>query len=470
MNRRSACLIAALSTVAASGGTAASAQSFGLEPHVGFPDFRFMPPAGQFKGQVFILSDDFPKVLPERDPEVDAILKIDFRKDPLGYVMAVRDYVFKGNIHGGPVARDFILQENTAGNGWYHVPWQHWGPFGREGYHGLTREGPLSSHVLAPTQADASSAYAVGFYNDQGGYALGQVWPSPESGPDLSTMIAGKGFPEGTVVGKFLFTVLDSTEVPWLANPLQWDAYMYDCDLPDTGDCPADLTGNESHSTQKVNLLQMDIMVKDSRATEAAGWVFGTFTYNGNLPAGSPYGAACAAIEGPGRNWCNLMPVGVMWGNDPKNAETQINWTPTETVLNPDLEATWINPDPDMPAMHLGFNSRLNGPADNPSSSCMSCHSTGQYPNVSAIMPWLNVPKVDDPRRRHRGPRRLDALVPRLQGRRGVRSGQGDPAGLLDAAHQIGRELHRIPQPGAGRSLRPGILGQRTRLRRQPGR
>lgn len=83
------------------------------------------------------------------------------------------------------------------------------------------------------------------------------------------------------------------------------------------------------------------------------------------------------------------MPVGVMWGNDPDNAETFINMKPTETVINANLEETWINPDSALPAMHLGFNSRLNGPADNPTSSCMSCHSTGQVPSVSAIMPWL---------------------------------------------------------------------------------
>ena len=39
------------------------------------------------------------------------------------------------------------------------------GPLGREGYHGLTREGPLGAHTLAPSQHQTSSAYAVGFYN-----------------------------------------------------------------------------------------------------------------------------------------------------------------------------------------------------------------------------------------------------------------------------------------------------------------
>jgi hypothetical protein len=352
---------------------------------------------GKYVGPVFVLSDDFPTEIPELDPEVTEILGMNFKDDPLRYVMAVRDYVFKGNIHGGDVANDFILQNNAEGIEWYHVPWQHWGASGREGYHGLTREGPLSSQVLHPNQTRSSSAYAVGFYNGPGGFTIGQVWPSPDQGPDLAHMIqameSGQAFPEGTVVGKFLFTVLGEDQVPWLTNPLQWQAYMYNCDVVGLQACPDDVTGTP-HSTQMVNLLQMDVMVKDLRATEAGGWVFGTFAYNGAAPQTDDYdaiyGAACAGIEGPGKNWCNLIPVGVMWGNDPEVKQTFINSKPTETVFNDDLKETWINRDPVLPAMHLGFNSRLNGPADNPTSSCMSCHSTGQVASISPIMPWLS--------------------------------------------------------------------------------
>ena len=339
-----------------------------------------------------------PKRCPPLDPAVEAILAMDFEGDPMGYVLAVRDYIFQGNIHGGNVADDFILQNNSEGIGWYHMPWQHWGTTGREGYHGLTREGPLGVQVLAPEQTDASYAYAVGFYNGPGGYTIGQVWNDPNGGPDLAHMIdameTGFAFPEGTVVGKFLFTSLDAAQVPWLDNPLQWNSYMYECDADPKVDCPS---GGEMMTAPRVttamNLLQMDIMVKDSRADEAGGWVFGTFTDNGAAASSPDYGpqysAACEGITGGGENWCNLMPVGVMWGNDPDNAETFINMKPTETVINANLEETWINPDSALPAMHLGFNSRLNGPADNPTSSCMSCHSTGQVPSVSAIMPWL---------------------------------------------------------------------------------
>lgn len=385
-------IAAALSLASASAG----AQSYLLEQKVGFPDFGFMEPAGTYDGPVFVLKTDFPKEIPDLDPEIAEILAIDFKKDPLKYVVALRDYAFKGNIHGGPVANDFVLQNNSAGIEWYHVPWQHWGPNGREGYHGLTREGPLGSQVLAPEQKRTSSAYAVGFYNGPGGFTIGQTWPSANEGPDLTHMIQamekGEAFPEGTMVGKFLFTVLDEDQVPWLTNPLKWQAYIYNCDVIDLSTCPSDMAGSP-RSTQTVHLLQMDVMIKDNRATEAGGWVFGTFAYNGNAPDfpsyKETYGKACDSIEGPGKNWCNLIPVGVMWGNDPENAETFVNSKPTKTVINNDLKETWINPDEALPAMHLGFNSRLNGPADNPTSSCMSCHATGQVPSISPIMPWL---------------------------------------------------------------------------------
>src|SRR5205085_2165787 len=50
------------------------------------------------------------------------------------------------------------------------------------------------------------------------------------------------------------------------------------------------------------------------------------------------------------------------------------------TVINPRLKETVINPSPELPPQHLGWGGRLNGPADFYASSCMSCHSTAQYP------------------------------------------------------------------------------------------
>ncbi|MFV3073177.1 hypothetical protein [Niveispirillum fermenti] len=344
-----------------------------------FPDFGYMPPPTDYTGRVFVLSQDFPKTKPAIEPAVEKILKIDYRKDWRAYLDAVKQYVFQGNIDAeNGVEDDFFLEDNTVRR-WFHVPWQHWGPNGREGYHGLTKEGPLPVGSLAPEQTVKSSAYAVGFYNAMGGWTIGQLWPSAQA-PDMSYFQKGGGFPDGTVVAKLLFTTLDESQVPYLTNPVSWNAYVYQADVPGM---PAPPTPGQ-RVTAKVHLLQMDIMVRDSRLDKQGGWVFGTYVYNGRMGKANP--------------WENLVPVGLMWGNNPEVTVSHTNPTPTATRINPAITETIINPDTrELPPMHLGWNSRLNGPADNSASSCMSCHSTAQYPAISAIMPQFNNPAFPTP-------------------------------------------------------------------------
>jgi hypothetical protein len=119
----------------------------------------------------------------------------------------------------------------------------------------------------------------------------------------------------------------------------------------------------------------MDIMVRDKRAPH--GWVFGNFQYNGAMNKANP--------------WENLVPVGIMRGQDPTVTANVSNPKPTQTILNPQLKETIINPDvQELPATHLGWNSRLNGPVDNPMSSCYSCHATAEYPQASPISPLFD--------------------------------------------------------------------------------
>ena len=341
-----------------------------------FPDFGYMIPPKEYQGRVFRLSQDYPREKPPVDAAVKKILEIDFQKDWKPYLEAVREYVFEGNVKP-TVEGSFFLEDNNIRN-WYHVPWQHWGPTGREGFHGLTQEGPIEKQMLAQTQSSTSHAYAVGFYNAQGGYTIGRMWPSTST-PDFTDFATDNGFPVGTVVAKLLFTTLDSTQVPYLVNPVSWDAYVYKSDVPSI-DCPSE---GSARIKSKVNLIQMDIMVRDPRANATGGWVFGNFVYNGE--------------QGSTDGWHNLMPVGIMWGNDPDQKESYTNQTPTQTMRNPKLTQTIINPDPKLPPMHLGWSGRLNGPVDNPASSCMSCHSTAEYPTRSPIMPFLNNPKIPIP-------------------------------------------------------------------------
>jgi len=80
------------------------------------------------------------------------------------------------------------------------MPWQHYGPNGREGIHGLTKEGAGGRcGQLAWTQTHTGGqTYAIACYNDFGGYTIGKVWEDhdrPAKDPTMS-------FPIGTVVFK----------------------------------------------------------------------------------------------------------------------------------------------------------------------------------------------------------------------------------------------------------------------------
>ena len=105
------------------------------------------------------------------------------------------------------------------------------------------------------------------------------------------------GSRSGTVFAKLLFT-----DAPQGTDKIRLSSRTPPVD--------AYITENFKHSTKrvvtKVNLLQMDIAVRDARADAPGltGWVFGTFVYNGQLNQPNKF--------------MNLVPVGLMWGNDPE--------------------------------------------------------------------------------------------------------------------------------------------------------
>lgn len=303
--------------------------------HAGtFPDAH-NPPTPGWNGTVFKLSQDYPTQLPAAGTLPWD--NIDFKTQPMQYLLAVRDYVYEGNIDV-----DWQVQNNAVRK-WFHAPWMHPGPAGREFARGLTRERPSQAGELHPNQTTEFPNWAVGVYNAPGGFTLGQVWADPNKPkPDAAL------FPVGTVSAKLLFTTATVAEVPYLRNAVRWRAHV-------TG------PGSGTRAIRTVRLLQMDIAVRDSRADSTTGWVFGTFVYDGNAPGATP--------------WQRMVPLGLMWGNDP-------TVTPTQGTL----QETKINPNVNTP-QHLGWAKRLNGPVDNKRSSCLSCHSTAQFPEFSDFLP-----------------------------------------------------------------------------------
>ena len=303
-----------------------------------FPSSNDPIPSG-WTGPVFKLRQDYPTTQPAVGPQ--PWKSFSFKTQPILYLKSVLSYCEEGNVDV-----DWQLERNTVRN-WYHAPWLHTTPNGREFVRGLTGERSSRPHELAPTQTGSFANWAVGFYNAPGGYVIGQVWKNPNS-PNPAAAV----FPDGTVACKLLFTTATVAEVPYLQNSFAWQAN-------------ASTTSGGPRSIQTVLLLQVDVAVRDSRASTTTGWVFGTFVYDGNAIGATP--------------WDRLTPVGLMWGNDPTVTEaTKLSTTHLiESFINPAVG----------PPQHLGRAGRLDGPVDNPNSSCLSCHSTAEWQSLSNTLP-----------------------------------------------------------------------------------
>jgi hypothetical protein len=299
---------------------------------VTFPDAHDPPPAN-WTGKVFKLSQAYPTTLPSKEAPWEAF---NFRTQPEQYIRSVFSYAIQGNIEV-----DWEVQSNQVRK-WYHTPWLHAGNNGREFVRGMTHERSSRAGELHPQQTSTFQNWAVGSYNPRGGYAIGRVW-NAAGGPDVSK---GK-FSNGSVAVKLLFTTATASQVPYLQGALEWQA---------------DINRNPNN-LGTLRLLQIDLAVRDTRNSSRTGWVFGTYVYNGNAPGNTP--------------WEKMIPVGLMWGNDPTVTATGV------ASHTQQLKETWINPASQAVMQHYGWAGRLNGPVDNPTSSCLSCHGTAQKPFIS---------------------------------------------------------------------------------------
>ena len=296
-----------------------------------------------------MLSADYPATRPAA--ENYPWLAVDFRTQGLEYLRRVLAYVYEGNT-SGPIQQTFQVHKNTVRR-WYHAPWMDVEKNGREFIHGLTRERTsVPGELWDDPPSPPAQNWAVGFYNPPGGFIIGQMWKD-QAKPDPA---AAASFPEGTVGAKLLFTAAQVSDVPYLRGSVEWLANIHgniNCRRPFPHNSP--LCAREP---QTVRLLQIDVAIKDERAKETGGWVYGTFVYDAAAPGRTP--------------WERMVPVGLMWGNDPGVTPDQVNagYQLKETVINRGK----------MPRQHLGCAGRLNGPVDNPVSACLSCHGRAQFP------------------------------------------------------------------------------------------
>jgi hypothetical protein len=274
--------------------------------------------------QEFAANFAFPEILPAVETPWRGI---DFRTEPERYLRVLLAYGIKDN---API--DWRIERGSQS--WCHAPWFH---DLRERIHGMTRERGSRLFELFEHQRSRAGNWAIGFYNGAGCYALGQVWQDP-----ARPKTKGFVFPSNTFAIKLLFTTASVSQVPYLTGSKIWNAAI----------------GDEG-TVQEMRLLQVDVAVKDPAAGTVTGWVFGTFMYDAYAPGDD--------------TWSKLVPVGLMWGNDPDLTAKKYQeegGTVKESWVNPAVAARFFS----LPRHHLGLFGRLNGPVDNFKSACLACH------------------------------------------------------------------------------------------------
>jgi hypothetical protein len=350
-------------------------------------DIINQPPPG-WSGPVFRLSDAFSRAVPESrypwegynpfDPSLNQAQKTAHAEK---YIWSVMHYIQEGNIGNPDIANDWKFCNNTTRQ-WFHIPYQTYDPMsGREYIHGLTREAPVTFTLNGNTNVD-TTVWAVGFYNPAAANGISKIWTGK---PDPKIPTQNFHFNEGSVIGKLLFTTATPAQMPFLKNVPSWKANISDptyckCKGTDGKACTfKEETQQCPRQVRDVYLLQFDIAVKDSRSP--IGWTYGTFVADGERKAQE---------KNP---WNRISPLGLMWGNDtPPIGTGAINYPADSHTGLKQSAIFWDVADmlnQKTNAGHLGCNNRLNGPADNAKSSCLSCHQTASVPDKNNKTPAI---------------------------------------------------------------------------------
>jgi len=331
-----------------------------------------VPPDSVYSGPLFKLSHNYPEsVNAVVNPPWDRALK----NQPLSqlnvfaYMNALKGFVAPNLI---PFFTD-NSNWDAAKHHWFHEPWTG---IEREPILGTYQGNGNSAHMFKSLTVD-EAGYVLTLYNPTAAYTVGKIWGKSGKAPNL--LNNATQFKEGSVIVKLAFSNVNGDKWPVMQGAQTFKIY-------DT--LATDTIPTKKYKLRKVSFFQMDIIVKDSKASPKTGWVYSTFVYDKDVNGGS-------TLLG---FWNQMVPLGAMWGNDPDIISPI-------TPPYPRLRETAINPNaPFYSKETLGWGGRLSGPNDGAValndtdfngtaykrlalSSCMSCHSPAQDQFVSFLLP-----------------------------------------------------------------------------------
>lgn len=282
-------------------------------------------------------------------------------RDPvqaLKFALMAQVYFYENMANQNANPDDNFIAENSKVRFWCHMPWMNVGLTGREAIHGLTQERDMRASTQIPVfrNATAGSNWGVAYFNAPGCRTLNRIFGSagqPKAVPDFEQKEVPapsmRKFDNGTMVTKILFTTADFPEIK--------DAFSWNANVSEPG--------STVRRVKSVRHVQMDISVRDDKlggvSAALSHWAMAGFYYDPNYDYDKDI-KPILKMENPLKQIKNLpkaflkmRPMGVQTGFDTPATK--------DTILFPGASAN-------------GAGNRLNGPADNPRSSCLGCHGT----------------------------------------------------------------------------------------------
>ncbi len=295
----------------------------------------------------FKICADYEQMRPKAEERPWKGMNISTEEGGKKFAQVVLDYFYESLVQDQDNPNNNFIAQNIKGSKtrWCHMPWLNVGDSGRELIHGLTKERDLEKSEIYPgvatTKEKEGSDWGIGFYNDIACASMQNVFGSDSK--SAAPEFKNRKFPDGSVSVKILFTTAQLKE---LNGSFTWTANV----------SPAKST---SRKLSEVKMVQIDVAVKDSTliGTKKEGdhWMMTTFYFDATYQSDSALKFS-PALSG----LLKMRPIGIQTGFDPK---TSLIFKGSKTNSADNL--------------YYGANPRLmNGPADNPKGSCLSCHGT----------------------------------------------------------------------------------------------
>ncbi len=328
----------------------------------------------------FTLRADFENMPSESEKKPWHGLDLRDPKEALLFALYAQKYVYENMANQNTKNRDqnFIAAKNKK-RYWCHMPWMNVGVNGREAVHGLTQERDLKISTLMPTFKNVTPGtnWGLAFFNTEGCQTVRDIFGSaknPKANPDFTK----NSFPNETFITKILFT---TANFPEIESAFKWNAHVNE-------------VGSTERAIRAVRHIQMDIAVKDTSlkgvSPDLQNWAMSAFYYDASFDYDKEYKDLLGGLEHPIKAIPNLpaeflkmRPIGIQTGyNDPVKSR--------DTILFPGSHSN-------------GVGGRLNGPADNPKTSCLGCHGPAGtqarmvpgFLSLSMFEPFRNVPNLD---------------------------------------------------------------------------